>query len=179
MLAQISSAAVAANTRGMPPERCAPSTGSIEPELLASTALSGIRKSPRGIQDIGSHASAFRCGYWDHRPNGATARDFAVWALIDLGASEAIRNRLPPGCGLYLIVGDIEDVETALGLRAGRAAPAPNDTSLSTDGFPWLHRKSAQQHARASPPSTATGISGSDGNGSRPESLGTIAPTED
>ena len=89
------------------------------PELAVSTALSGIKESPLGIQSVEPNASASWCGA------GTTGRDRPddQWlrrvGADRLGASEAIEaiRDASAGCVDISIVGDVEDVEIALGLR--------------------------------------------------------------
>src|SRR4051794_5008900 len=83
-----------------------------------------------------------------------TIRGFAVSALIDLGAVEAIdaiRDAFRRDAVDISVAGDVEDVEVEFGLRAGRATPAPKYMVLPTGGFPWLDAASVQQNTRASP----------------------------
>ena len=85
-----------------------------------------------------------------------TIAGFAVSALIDLGAVEAIdaiRDAFRRDTVDISIAGDVEDVEVEFGLRAGRATPAPKYMVLPTGGFPWLDAASVQQNTQASPQS--------------------------
>lgn len=79
---------------------------------------------------------------------------FAVSALIDLGAVEAIdviRDAFRRNAVDISIAGDAEDVEIALGLRSRRATPAPKYMVLPADSVPWQDADSGQQKTRASP----------------------------
>ena len=72
-------------------------------------------------------------------------------------AIDAIRDAFRRDAVDISIAGDVEDVEIALGLRAGRATPAPKYMVLPTGGIPWLDAGSVQQNARASPRSAKVG----------------------
>jgi len=131
------------------------------PELVVSTAISGIKEIAARHPECRAECVGMLVRTLE--PPTETepmVSGFAVWALIDLGASEAIeaiRDAFRRDAVDISIVGDLEDVEIALGLRLRRATPAPNYRGLTTDGFPWLEAASVQQHTRASPGSAKIG----------------------
>ena len=134
------------------------------PELVVSTALSGIKEIAARHPECRAECVGILVRVLEPQAEtDPTISGFAVWALIDLGASEAIeaiRDAFRRDAVDISIVGDVEDVEIALGLRAGRATPAPNYRGLTTDGFPWLDAASVQQaHGRClDPPRLAATI---------------------
>jgi hypothetical protein len=80
-----------------------------------------------------------------HPDEDATVNGFAVWALMDLHAVEAveaIREAFGRNSVDLSVVGDLEDVEIDLGLRSHRATPARRYLTLPTD---WLPRPAADR----------------------------------
>jgi hypothetical protein len=74
-----------------------------------------------------------------HADTGQTIRGFAVSALIDLKAVEAIdiiRGAFRRNSVDISIAGDLEDVEIELGLRDHRVTPAPYYPILSGNWSP-------------------------------------------
>ena len=131
------------------------------PDLVASTALSGIKEIAARHPECRPECVSILMRLLEPQAETEpTVNGFAVWALTDLGATEAIeaiRDAFRRDAVDISIVGDVEDVEIALGLRVRRATPAPNYQGLATDGFPWLDAASVQQHSRASPGSAKIG----------------------
>ncbi len=63
-----------------------------------------------------------------HETNGSELNAFIIWSLIELKATGAINNirtAYSADCVELGIVGDVEDVEIAMGLRQGRDTPRP------------------------------------------------------
>jgi SEC-C motif/PBS lyase HEAT-like repeat len=131
------------------------------PEPAVSTALSGIKEIAVRHPECRAECVGILMRILEPRAEtDPTVSGFAVWALIDLGAVEAIdaiRDAFRRDAVDISIVGDVEDVEIALGLRVGRATPAPKYMVLPTGGFPWLDAASVRQNPRASPRSAKVG----------------------
>jgi SEC-C motif len=75
-----------------------------------------------------------------HEDTNRTINGFAISALIDLRAVEAIvtiRNAFRRNAVDLTIAGDTEDVEIELGLRDRRATPKPHYAILPADWLPW------------------------------------------
>jgi len=130
-------------------------------EPVVSTALSGIKEIAARHPECRAECVGILVRMLEPRAEAdPTISGFAVWALIDLGAVEAIdaiRDAFRRDAVDISIAGDVEDVEIALGLRAGRATPAPKYMVLPTGGLPWLDAASVQQNTRASPRSAKVG----------------------
>jgi uncharacterized protein YecA (UPF0149 family) len=89
-----------------------------------------------------------------HADMDQSVSGFAVWALIDLAAVEAIdviRDAFRRNSVDISIAGDEEDVEIALGLRERRATPAPRYTILPAGWSPSLDTFRVQRNIHASP----------------------------
>ncbi len=131
------------------------------PEPVVSTALSGIKEIAARHPECRAECVGILVRMLEPRAEAdPTISGFAVWALIDLEAVEAIdaiRDAFRRDAVDISIAGDVEDVEIALGLRAGRATPAPKYMVLPAGGFPWLDAASVQQNTRASPRSAKVG----------------------
>src|SRR3954447_14310449 len=129
------------------------------PDLVASTALSGIKEIASRHPECRAECVSILMRLLEPQAETEpTVNGFAVWALTDLGATEAIeaiRDAFRRDAVDISIAGDVEDVEIELGLRVRRATPAPNYQGLTRDGFPWLDAASVQQGARALPRSSA------------------------
>jgi hypothetical protein len=131
------------------------------PEPVVSTAIAGIKEIATRHPEcraecVGPLARLLEPG----AETDPTISGLAVWALIDLGAVEAIdaiRDAFRRDAVDISIAGDVEDVEIALGLRAGRATPAPKYMVLPTGDFPWLDAARVQQNTRVSPRSAKVG----------------------
>src|SRR3954463_16237052 len=108
------------------------------PEPMASTALSGIKEIAARHPECRAECVGILMRMLEPRAEtDPTISGFAVWALIDLGAVEAIdaiRDAFRRDAVDISVAGDVEDVEIALGLRAGRATPAPKYMVLPTGG---------------------------------------------
>lgn len=131
------------------------------PEPAVSTALSGIKEIAARHPECRTECVGILVRMLEPQAEtDPTIAGLAVWALIDLGAVEAIdaiRDAFRRDAVDISIAGDVEDVEIALGLRAGRATPAPKYRVLPPGGFPWLDAASVQQNTRASPRSAKVG----------------------
>jgi SEC-C motif len=131
------------------------------PEPAVSTALSGIKEIAARHPEcraecVGTLVRMLEPG----AETDPTIAGFAVWALIDLRAVEAIdaiRDAFRRDAVDISVAGDVEDVEIALGLRAGRATPTPKYMVLPTGAFPWLDAASVQRNTRAVPRSAKVG----------------------
>jgi hypothetical protein len=130
------------------------------PELAVSTALFGIKEI--AARHPGCRAECVGVLVRMLEPRAAadpTTAGFAVSALIDLGAVEAIgaiRDAFRRDAVDISVAGDVEDVEIALGLRAGRATPAPRYMVLP-GGVPWLDAAGVRLDTRAPPRSAKVG----------------------
>jgi hypothetical protein len=130
------------------------------PELAVSTALLGIKEIAAQHPECRAECVGILVRMLE--PQAAadpTTAGFAVSALIDLGAVEAIdaiRDAFRRNAVDISVAGDVEDVEIALGLRAGRATPAPQYMVLPA-GIPWLDAVSVQRNTRAAPRSAKVG----------------------
>lgn len=131
------------------------------PEPVVSTALSGIREIAARHPECRAECVGILVRTLEPRAEtDPTISGLAVSALIDLGtveAIDAIRDAFRRDAVDISIGGDVEDVEIALGLRTGRATPAPKYMVLPTGGFPWLDAAVVQQNTRASPRSAKVG----------------------
>jgi hypothetical protein len=131
------------------------------PELAVSTALLGIKEIAVRHPECRAECAGILVRMLE--PQAATdptTAGFAVSALIDLGAVEAIdaiRDAFRRNAVDISVAGDVEDVEIALGLRAGRATPEPKYMVLPTGSIPWLDATGVQQNTRASPRSAKVG----------------------
>jgi hypothetical protein len=111
------------------------------PESPVATAISGLseivaRHPDRRRECIGILVRTFE----PHDDTNRTINGFAVSALIDLRAVEAIdsiRDAFRRNVVDLTIAGDTEDVEIELGLRDRRATPAPHYAILPADWSPW------------------------------------------
>jgi hypothetical protein len=75
-----------------------------------------------------------------HEDTNRTINGFAISALIDLRAVEAIgtiRNAFRRNAVDLTIAGDAEDVEIELGLRDRRATSKPHHAILPAERSPW------------------------------------------
>lgn len=130
------------------------------PELAVSTALLGIKEI--GARHPECRAECVGVLVRMLEPPAATdptTAGFVVSALTDLGAVEAIdpiRDAFRRDAVDISVAGDVEDVEIGLGLRAGRATPAPQYMVLPA-GIPWLDAVSVQRNTRAAPRSAKVG----------------------
>ncbi len=131
------------------------------PEAAVSTALIGIKEIAARHPECRSECVGILVRMLEPQAEmDPLIGGLAVSALIDLRAVEAIdaiRDAFRRDAVDISIAGDVEDVEIALGLRAGRATPAPKYMVLPTGGIPWLDAGSVQQNARASPRSAKVG----------------------
>src|SRR4051794_11719850 len=111
------------------------------PESAVSTALLGIKEIAARHPECRAECLGILVRMLE--PQAKTdpvIGGFAMSALIDLGAVEAIdviRDAFRRDAVDIAIAGDVEDVEIALGLRAGRATPAPQYMVLPA-GIPLL-----------------------------------------
>jgi len=126
------------------------------PDLVVSTALSGVKEIAARHPECRAECVGILVRMLEPRAEtDPTNAGFAVWALIDLGAVEAIdaiRDAFRRDAIDISVVGDVEDVEIALGLRAGRATAAPKYMVLPPGGFPWPDAASVQQSTRGVAP---------------------------
>jgi hypothetical protein len=131
------------------------------PEWAASTALLGIKDIAARHPECRAECVGILAQMLERQATtDPTIAGLAVSALIDLGAVEAIdaiRDAFRRDAVDISIAGDVEDVEIALGLRAGRATPAPKYMVLPAGGIPSLDAASIQQNTRAAPRSARIG----------------------
>jgi hypothetical protein len=131
------------------------------PELAVSTALLGVRDIAARHPECRAECVGVLVRMLEPGAEAdPTLAGSAVSALIDLGAVEAIdaiRDAFRRDAVDISIVGDVEDVEIALGFRVGRATPAPKYMLLPVSGIPWQAADGDQQRARASPRHTKVG----------------------
>jgi hypothetical protein len=131
------------------------------PESAVSTALLGIKEI--AVRHPECRAECVGILVRMLEPQAKTdpvIGGFAVLALIDLEAVEAIdviRDAFRRDAVDISVVGDVEDVEIALGLRARRATPAPKYMVLPAGNIPWLEADRVQQSTPASPRSAKVG----------------------
>ncbi len=114
-----------------------------EPVWAALTALGEVGKRHPECRDacVGLLARTLE----PHPDEDPTVNGFAVWALLDLRAVEAIdaiRDAFRRNSVDLSIVGDLEDVEIELGLRSQRATPPRRTLTLPTD---WVPRPAAER----------------------------------
>jgi hypothetical protein len=131
------------------------------PESAVSTALLGIKEIAARHPECRAECVGILVRMLE--PQAKTdpvIGGFAVLALIDLEAVEAIdviRDAFRRDAVDISVVGDVEDVEIALGLRARRATPAPKYMVLPAGNIPWLEADRVQQSTPASPRSAKVG----------------------
>ena len=131
------------------------------PESAVSTALIGIKEIAARHPECRAECVGILVRMLESQAEmQPSIGGFAVSALIELQAVEAIgviRDAFRRDAVDISIAGDAEDVEIALGLRAGRATPAPKYMLLPVSGIPWQAADSDQPRARASPQHTKVG----------------------
>jgi SEC-C motif/PBS lyase HEAT-like repeat len=129
------------------------------PEAAVSTALLGIKEIAARHPECRAECVGILVRTLEPQAEtDPTIRGLAVSALIDLGAVEAIdaiRDAFRRDAVDISMAGDVEDVEIALGLRAGRATPAPQYMVLPAGSLPWLDAAGVQRTTRAAAPRSA------------------------
>jgi SEC-C motif len=125
------------------------------PTSPAATAISGLREIVLRHPECRAECVGILARtLYPHADTDQSISGFAVWALIDLAAVEAIdviRDAFRRKSVDISIVGDEEDVEIALGLRERRTTPAPRYTTLPAGWSPWLDTDRIQPNTHASP----------------------------
>lgn len=121
----------------------------------AATAMAGLREIVARHPECRDECVAILARVLEpHAASDPSINGFAVWTLIELAAVEAIdvmRGAFQRKAVDLSLVGDNEDVETALGLRERRATPAPR---YQVGSLGWLNRPDAgdiQHDTRVSP----------------------------
>lgn len=131
------------------------------PEPVVSTALTGVKEIAAQHPECRAECVGILVRMLEPQAEAVpTVSGFAVWALIDLEAVEAIdaiRDAFRRDAVDISVAGDVEDVEIALGLRVSRATPRPSYVVLPTGSFPWLDAASVQQNTRMSLQSAKVG----------------------
>jgi hypothetical protein len=124
------------------------------PESTVSTALIGIKEIAARHPECRAECVGILVRMLESQAEmHPSIGGFAVSALIDLQAVEAIdviRDAFRRNAVDISMAGDVEDVEIALGLRVGRATPAPKYMVLPAGSVPWQDADSVQQRTRAS-----------------------------
>jgi hypothetical protein len=125
------------------------------PTSPVATAISGLRQIVARHPECRAECVGILARTLEpHADMDQSVSGFAVWALIDLAAVEAIdviRDAFRRNSVDISIAGDEEDVEIALGLRERRATPAPRYTILPAGWSPSLDTFRVQRNIHASP----------------------------
>jgi hypothetical protein len=124
-------------------------------ELAVSTAVMGIKEIAARHPECRAECVGILTRTLEVQPGmDPSVCGFAVSALIDLQAVEAIdviRDAFNRNAVDISVVGDVEDVEIELGLRAGRATPPPKYMVLPEGNLPWQDADRLQRRTQASP----------------------------
>jgi len=125
------------------------------PTSAANTAISGLTEIAMRHPECRTECvGILRRTLEPHAATDQTVSGFAVWALIDLAAVEAIdviRDAFRRKSVDISIAGDEEDVEIALGLRARRTTPKPRYTILPEGWSPGADTNHIPRSTHVSP----------------------------
>lgn len=125
------------------------------PTSAANTAISGLAEIAMRHPECRTECVGILTRTLEpHAATDQTVSGFAVWALIDLAAIEAIdviRDAFRRKSVDISIAGDEEDVEIALGLRARRTTPKPRYAILPEGWSPGADTNHIPRNVHVSP----------------------------